>query len=226
MRRAATLASVAALIAAVVGCAAGGAAPTDGSPAPGAAAADELEVDLAAELAEVRERVDDLEQRTGALEARLADDPSAPRDPATGPARPRTAEGLVDQLRDHVRDRDALPEGFEPGATAWQPFDVPDEVRDRYATPGEAVMALAEALDGPQLGTEVWETTVRVLPDEDDPDLAHGAVLSWGFLDDSVEGRDVRVTLTRTDDDAWEPGGAEQRFRCLRGVTDDGELCI
>jgi hypothetical protein len=229
-----TFTSLFVLGAAAIGCGAGGpdlandvaiAAPESAS---SESASDDRVDDLEAELAEVRDRVDDLESRTAALEAELGEDVGeGPDEPtASEPARPRTAEGLIDQLRVYLRDLDALPDGFEPGVTNWTEFEVPEEVQDVYDTPGEVMAQLAAVEDAPQLGTDVWETTIRVLLDEDDPDLAYGAMLSWGFLDDSVEGRDVRITLTRTDDDQWEPGGAEQRFQCIRGVTDDGELCL
>jgi hypothetical protein len=234
MRRVTTLTSLLVLGAVAVGCGAEGpdTAVDAVTVAPESAAlgstADDRVDDLEAELAEVRDRVDDLESRTAALEAELGEDVGeGPDEPtASEPARPRTAEGLIDQLRVYLRDLDALPDGFEPGVTNWTEFEVPEEVQDVYDTPGEVMAQLAAVEDAPQLGTDVWETTIRVLLDEDDPDLAYGAMLSWGFLDDSVEGRDVRITLTRTDDDRWEPGGAEQRFQCIRGVTDDGELCL
>jgi len=232
MRRA-TIASLAVLGVATFGCG------TDADPDPGAGAdesgaeeptadrsTDERVDQLGAELAEVRDRVDELDLRTEALEQQIGEQPSEPTEPDTEVARLRTPEGLIDQLRVYLRDLDALPDEFEPGVTDWTSFEVPDEVDGTYDTPGEVVAELAAVTDAPQLGTDVWETTIRVLLDEDDPDLAYGAVLSWGFLDDSIEGRDVRITLTRTDDDRWEPGGAEQRFHCMRGVTDDGELCI
>lgn len=225
MYRVTTVASVAVLGLAAVGCATGDAsdpdqaAPTasEESTAEGSTAdqpADERIERLETELAEVRERVDELDRRTG-----------TPAEPDTEAARPRTPEGLIDQLRVHVRDLDALPDGFEPGVTDWTEFELPAEVDGVHDTPGEVVAAFVAGTDAPELGTEVWETTMRVLLDEDDPDLAHGAVLSWGFLDDSIEGRDVRITLTRTDDDRWEPGAAEERFHCMRGVTDDG-FCL
>ena len=204
--------------------------------------------ELEAELDDARDQVDDLEaenaELTASLEADDADDVAdddAPDDasddttddaPADDPAptaeaaQPRTAEGLIDQLRAHLQaGQDDLPDEWEPGATEWEAYDVPDAVQGTYDTPGAVMAALAAETDASQLGQDQWETTIRVLYDEDDEDLAYGAMLSWGFLDDSVAGRDVRITITRTAD-GWEPGGAEQRFQCLRGVTDDGELCV
>jgi hypothetical protein len=230
MRRITLISPLIVVAALALGCAADGAdAETAGEPP--ATAGENARGGVPAQLEELRERVDDLERRTEALEAASEGPPDGVTDPEPAPgsdepARLRTPEGLIDQLRVYLRDLEGMPEEWEPGVTDWSPFEIPDEVQGVYDTPGEIVAELAAVTDAPQLGTEVWETTIRVLLDEDDPDLAYGAVLSWGFLDDSIEGRDVRITLTRTDDDRWEPGGAEERFQCMRGVTDDGELCI
>jgi outer membrane murein-binding lipoprotein Lpp len=218
----------------------------DDEPSPDAAAEERVE-ELEGEVEDLRARVDDLEAENEALETELGavredepndEDAAEDEDPAedeqaTAPlewpsevAQEWTAEGLVEQLRVHVRDVDEIemPEGWEPGMTAWVPFEVPEAVAGTYETPGEIMVELAAVIDAPLLGQDQWETTVRVLADEDDPDLAYGALLAWGFLDDSVIGRDVRITLTRTDD-GWEPGGAEQRQHCMRGVSGDQTAC-
>jgi hypothetical protein len=193
--------------------------------------------ELEAELDHLRDRVDASEQENEALEDELAairdtspdddtdDDARAPIEVASV----WTAEGLIDQLRVHLRDARAepeMPEGWEPGMTAWVPYEIPDEVRGVYDTPGEVMAELAAVTDAPLLGRDQWEVTIRVLLDEDDPDLAYGVLLGWGFLDDSVIGRDVRITLTRSDDERWEPGGAEQRQHCMRGVSGDQTACL
>ncbi len=206
--------------------------------------AQERIAELEEELAGARDQVAALEEDNQALEDELAaleaaateededagDEPDAGATPdLDGVADIRTAEGLIDQLRVHLRDPDAtsdVVEGWEPGTTGWAPYEVPEAVKGPYDTPGAVVAALATETGAPLLGVEQWETTIRVLLDDDDPDLAYGAVLGWGFLDDAVVGRDIRITLTRTDDDRWLPGGAEQRQHCLRGVSDDGELCV
>ena len=207
------------------------------------AQAQERIAQLEDELERSRDRVETLEQENQELEDELAaledadreDDPDAadeqpaPTAPFGDVADVWTAEGLIDQLRVHLRDPELeaeMPEGWEPGTTDWTAFEAPDGVAGTYDTPGEVMSALAGEVDVALLGQDQWETTIRVLLDEDDPDLAYGAVLGWGFLDDSVIGRDIRMTLTRTDDDRWEPGGAEQRQHCMRGVTDDGTACI
>jgi outer membrane murein-binding lipoprotein Lpp len=150
------------------------------------------------------------------------DDPSG-SDDVTRPsaAMERSEEGLVDQVR-MLLDWGSLPEGWEPGSTPWRSFDLPDDVMGTYAEPGLFVIDLARVLDGPMLGLDVWESTVRVLPGDDD-DRATVAVLSWGFADDSVRGQDVRVEMTRIDG-AWSATEAEVRYHCLRGVS--GDLCV
>ena len=150
------------------------------------------------------------------------DDDSSEGDDVTRPsaAMERSDEGLVDQIR-MLLDWGSLPDGWEPGSPPWQSFDLPDDVMGTYAEPGLFVVDLARVLDGPMLGLDVWESTVRVLPGDDD-DRATVAVLSWGFADDAVRGQDVRVELTRIDG-AWSADDAEVRYHCLRGVS--GDLC-
>lgn len=234
------LAALAAFLLIAAGC---------GPEEPSADPADQDRIaELEASLAEAEARITDLEVQNEGLEEQLeaardagdaADDANgrdAPDEEATDApdglddvAELRTAEGLIDQLRVHIRasqEATGLPAEWEPAVTPWVAYEVPDPVARTYDTPGDVVAALARAADAQLLGRDQWETTIRVLMDEDDPDLAYGAVLSWGLLDDAVRGRDVRITLTRTDDGQWEPGGAEQRFHCLRGLTDDGELCV
>jgi hypothetical protein len=182
--------------------------------------------ELEDELATVREALPDVEPSDDQHEANA--DEAAPIEWSSEVADAWTAEGLIDQLHLHLTDPQAeaaMPEGWDPGMTAWVPFEVPDEVRGVYDTPGDVMAELAAVVDAPLLGYDQWEVTFRVLLDEDEPDLAYGALLGWGFLDDSVVGRDIRVTLTRTDDEQWEPGGAERRQHCMRGVSGDRTGC-
>jgi hypothetical protein len=146
-------------------------------------------------------------------------------DAEDGPDAPqpiRSAEGLHEQLRLRF-GTDELPEEHEPGTTDWRDREAPADVAETYDTPGELAFALAAALDAEALGEDLWETTTRVLHDQSDADQAYVAVLSWGFADDAVVGRDVRMTITRTDG-GWAPGGVEERHHCLRGVDDD--VCV
>jgi hypothetical protein len=203
------------------------------------AASEERIAALEEELAQAERRADELADRNAELEAELeaerADsdpeprtdedeptEPDATPDPAPSPQPMRSAEGLNEQLR-LLFDPGDLPEGYEPGSTDWRPHDPPADLDDTYGSPGELAIALAAALDAGSLGQDLWETTTRVLLDQSDPDQAYVAVLSYGMADDAVAGRDVRMTITRSDD-GWEPGGAEERFHCMRGV--DGDLCV
>ena len=198
---------------------------------------DEDDAELQARVTEVEQerdaaeaRADSLAEEHEQLEEELAElraELRAARDDDTDeraePAPVRTPEGLVDQLRTHLARPDE-PEEFEPGTTDWRAFELPDDLEDTHGSPGAAASALLESLEAESLGQDVWEATTRVLLDPDDQDTAYAAVLSWGWADDATEGRDVRVTLTRTDDGAWELGGAEARQHCRRGVTDG--MCL
>lgn len=203
----------------------------------------ELEAELAEaerEAEQLREENDELRVQLDAADAEPddapADDPPAdepadddtddPRtggdEPAAQPQQERSPEGLVDQLRMLFPPAGA-PAEWDPDSTPWQPAELPDGLQDSYETLGALAFDLAAALDAQALGMDTWETTVRALPDDEDADQAYVAVLSWGFADDAVAGRDLRVTVTGGDG-AWSPGGAEERFHCRRGVTDD--LCV
>ena len=173
----------------------------------------------AQELADENER---LEAEIAALREADEDDETEPANGPETPAEQRTPEGLVDQLR--LRFEQDVPDDFDPGSTDWEPFELPEGAVGVHDTPGEAAAGLLESLEGPALGMDVWEATARALVDDEEPGQAYAAVLSWGWADDSVVGRDVRVTLTETDD-GWETGGAEARHHCMRGVTDD-DLCL
>jgi hypothetical protein len=194
---------------------------------------------LEEELAQAERRADDLAEENAELEAELeaarADEgpeagtdedgttePDETPEPAASPQPMRSAEGLNEQLR-LLFDPGDLPDGYEPDSTDWRPHDAPADLDGSYGSPGELAFALAAALDAGSLGQDLWETTTRVLLDRSDPDQAYVAVLSYGMADDAVAGRDVRMTITRSDD-GWEPGGAEERFHCMRGV--DGDLCV
>jgi hypothetical protein len=149
------------------------------------------------------------------------DDATAGADEPDVPQPIRSAEGLHEQLRLRF-EADELPEGHEPGTTDWRDREPPAGLAETYDTPGELAFALAAGLDAEVLGEDLWETTTRVLHDRSDDEQAYVAVLSWGFADDALVGRDVRMTITRTPG-GWAPGGIEERHHCLRGVDD--EVC-
>lgn len=201
---------------------------------------DDAAAQLQAELEEARQEAADARAEYDRVKAELdalldqgvtppepeeeepAEPPSATGPTGDEPARTRTAEGLVDQLRLLFGHGD-LPDEWEPATTDWEPFDLPDGFADEsFEEIGLLGVELLRALDGSLLGLDTWEATVRALPD-DDPDRGHVAVLAWGYADDAVQGRDVRVAVTRGDA-GWQAGEAEVRHHCRRGVTDDG-LC-
>jgi outer membrane murein-binding lipoprotein Lpp len=185
---------------------------------------------LEAELEQAREEAADLRQENEDLRAELAalrehdEDLPAPEDGVPDPpADLRSPEGLVDQLRLRFPPG-PVPDEWERATTGWSPFELPDGLDDAYDEPGILAADLLEQLEAAALGRDVWEVTARVYLDPDDPDTATVAVLAWGFADDAVEGRDVRVTATRGAA-GWEPGPAEVRHHCRRGATQD-DLCV
>lgn len=195
---------------------------------------DATRADAAELLAENEQLRDELRVAEAAPDDEVDPGPVDEGEPDTGdpdgdgsavpqPQRERSAEGLSEQLRTLFLPGREEPLGYEPGTTDWRSAELPDGLDGPYDTPGALAFDLAAALDADLLGMDGWETTTRVLYDEDDPDLAYVAVLSWGLADDAVAGRDLRVTVTGGEG-AWQPGGAEERFHCRRGVTDD--LCV
>jgi hypothetical protein len=150
-------------------------------------------------------------------------EPTAGQDPAA--ASPFSEEGLVQQLHALARPVDpAL--GHAPAAAPFEPSDIPEGFaagQSGYATPGELVVALAAELGADGLGQDAWEIAARVLHEDPGADTALGAVLVWGFADDSVGGSTLLLSLARGDG-GWHVTQAHQRAECRRGVTEDG-LC-
>lgn len=141
------------------------------------------------------------------------------------PADMRTEEGLVEQLRTYFPEPEAKPEDWERGTGDWQPIDPPEGFRAGeagYDSPGELMAAYASRTVGGEhgLGRDLWEATVRVLH-RGEEDAASGALLEWGYADDSVVGADTRLEL-RSGDGGWYVEAGERRPHCRRGVTDDG----
>lgn len=141
-----------------------------------------------------------------------------------------TADGLVDAMRTHFPLPPDHPEEWEPAPTRWEEVPVPPHFRAgraEYDSPAELLLNRAAELDGGEeggLGRDIWETTLRVLPHESDPPRATGVILQWGFKDDAVEGRDVRLHMERGDG-GWFVTAMELRLHCRRGVT-GGDLCL
>lgn len=140
-------------------------------------------------------------------------------------------EGLEAQPR-MARLRATTPAAleFEPGTTPWQPLKVPPPLTregippedDPAGTPGGLLLELARALAWTEgLGRETWEQTMRVWEEEG---RAVGVLLEWGFQDDAIAGRDLRVHMARGRG-GWYVERLEQRWHCLRRVTPEG-LCL
>lgn len=204
----------------------------------GTPAQEERDADLAerdaqdAQIEQLRAQIADLEAEVERLRDQGPEPPGDEPDPDSPPqpAGPRTPEGLVEQLHAAFGPDPAL--GFEPAPTEWEPAAVPDgfgEGQAAFDSAGELMTALAAELAGSGLGDDAWEVTTRVLFDqaEGDPDAdaATGAVLLWGFLDDSVAGSDHRFALQRGPD-GWFAASAEERARCARGVSPEDNLCV
>jgi hypothetical protein len=212
------------LVAAATLLAAGCAPPED------RADVEALEAELAAleqENARLAEENLALEDEVEQLRAQLEED--EPVAPEVGePAPPRTDEGLIDQLRAHFPPAEDAPEGWELEATDWYDTDVPQgfgEAEAAFDTPGALVTALAAAVEGATLGGAdgAWEVIARVAGEDGvvapDADEATGALLVFGYLDDSVAGRDLRLHLERGGD-GWYVAAAEERLWCQRGATE------
>lgn len=111
--------------------------------------------------------------------------------------------------------------GFLPRSTAWQPTDL-DPLNLSSGTPGELLAAFTLHLINERLCLECLDVTVRTLKIR--PDQALGAILVWGFEDDSVLGADFRVTMALVEAEDWRVTRVEQRFHCARGGSE--ELCL
>lgn len=130
-----------------------------------------------------------------------------------------TAQPALDRLRERVgSDR-----GHAPGTTEWRSAPMHQEAREtRAGSPGRLLQKIALALgDGDFLGSDVWEQTVRVW--QSDEQNAVGVILYWGYKDDSMAGRDLRLTMV-LDTNLWRPVELEERFQCRRGVANG--LCL
>jgi hypothetical protein len=158
--------------------------------------------------------------------------PPAPPEPDPGPQLQWQREGLTAQLRvAEMRARTPPELGYEPGTTPWQPWDreLPAmfgrpaaEEHQQWDTPGRLVGDLVGILGlADPLGENVWEITIRVL--ETGEAEAVATVLEWGFKDDAMAGRDLRIVLARGPG-SWYVERVEERYHCRRAVSDG--LCV
>ena len=116
----------------------------------------------------------------------------------------------------------------DPGTTGWTESEreLPEELGadgEGYRSPGMVLNRVEEAMRFDQgLGTELWEQTQRVRMDGEGE--ARGIILRWGMKDDAMMGSDLRVRMEEGED-GWYATKLEERWHCMRGVTDDG-LCM
>lgn len=73
------------------------------------------------------------------------------------------------------------------------------------------------------LGVDFWETTLRI--NYLDENTAEGFILYYGFHDDSVAGTEFKL-LMKKENEFWYIETIEERVRCFRDVSEDGELCV
>lgn len=149
--------------------------------------------------------------------------PQAEREPPARATEWREA-ALAEQPRlDELRERVGDDMGHAPDTTEWRVAPMHQEAHEQSAvSPGRLLQKIALELgDGDFLGAEVWEQTARVW--QTDAQEAVGVVMYWGFKDDSVAGRDLRLTMS-LEEDLWRPTQLEERFQCRRSVSDD--LCL
>jgi hypothetical protein len=145
--------------------------------------------------------------------------PASPADAAPAAHDPFTRDAFeyqpeMNALRQRVRPEDTV----SPATTSWQPSTEPVPAVTA-ATPGALLGTLVDRQGwAGVLGEAAWEETLRVLPAG--TDAAEGIVLQWGFMDDAVAGRDVRIRM-RLQNGMWSVERMEQRYHCRRGVTAD-----
>lgn len=135
----------------------------------------------------------------------------------------REASLAAQPALDRLRERIPSDLGYTPGTTEWRITAMDQEAREASAgSPGRLLQKVALALgDGDFLGSEAWEQTLRVW--QHNTHEAVGVILYWGYKDDSLAGRDLRLTMTLADD-RWQPIELEERFQCRRGVANG--LCL
>ncbi len=155
-------------------------------------------------------------------EGETAEEAVAEESAPSGSVQRWSREGLLENRRMEEFTATANPDFANPGTTDWREAEVPAALRDEtFPAPGGALVALQQAVDiDAQLGMDLRELTARAYIDGDE---AGGALLLWGFKDDSLAGKDIMVML-EADGDAWRVASMQERFHCVRGTV--GELCM
>lgn len=157
-----------------------------------------------------------------------------PPNGATGQEQREVPEGPDNVMCVGSEEELLAPLGESGGSTDWSfeewpPMSAPPDVPpqdEAFPSPEEFMTAVADSYadaagdGGQQEGAPQFEVRLLCAPTGDE---TQGAVLEWGFLDDSVAGADLRLTLVKGAD-GWQVGEAERRSHCRRGQS--GGTCL
>ncbi len=129
------------------------------------------------------------------------------------------------QLWTIVRDTSFAEENnWDLGVTNWLEWKGHFDQELTFESPGEIMNAwVKDVSDIYWLGQELWEISMR--NEYIDENHAVGYILRYGFLDDSIAGDDVKLTMVR-ENDTWSIKKVEMRHHCSRYVNDEKELCV
>jgi cell division protein FtsB len=178
------------------------------------------------ELAEVREKRDELEARVAALEEQNEQLRSS-ADNCTGWHSLSEQERFEYQCRMELLKQSDTPFAHRPGTTSWQSLELGDLDEVHRPTPGELLFTIMggteQRIPPPHwLGQGLDEVKVRLR--QTAPDRAEGLVLYWGFRDDSIIGRDLKLVMKKHND-RWSITTLAERYHCQRGVSDE-DRCL
>ena len=119
--------------------------------------------------------------------------------------------------------------GWEQVSTNWRKLDGEfDETisspNQFWQSPGMLMLAFMTDLEVSYfLGQDVWEINSRI--EFTDENNANGYILSYGWLDDSIAGNDIKLTMKK-DNGFWYIEYAEEREQCYRGLDKTKGLCL
>ncbi|UCZ53546.1 hypothetical protein LGQ02_01745 [Bacillus shivajii] len=142
---------------------------------------------------------------------------------------PRLWRDADTQIWEYVRDFSMTEEnGWMRGTTEWRDWEgdadhfyLPTD--ESWETPTALMYEwMLEEETMSWLGLDVWETTLRIeYPSEY---KAVGYILNYGFKDDSVAGRDMKLTMHQNKA-YWYLDEVKVRDQCARNVSEDKDLC-
>jgi len=119
--------------------------------------------------------------------------------------------------------------GWEQASTNWRKLDGEfDETisspNQSWQSPGMLMLAFMTDVEVSYfLGQDVWEINSRI--EFTDENNANGYILSYGWLDDSIAGSDIKLTMKK-DNGFWYIEYAEEREQCYRGLDKTKGLCL